>query len=981
MNSKASIVEKMSCARTWCSRLQILIVLAILCGGSLARAQFQTETWLGTGAGTLTWTNAADWTPHVVGTNGDALIFAVSPTNASANNFTNLNIYSITFTTNGYALTGSALTISSGITDNSSGVATPNPTRGGNSEAIPLTLGASQTFANNSTVIGTNTTYFTNIESGTIDLKTKTLTIGGSAPLFLNAAITSTNSGMLIVNNGSITRLAVSNSFGLNGAQITNYFQGAGTFIPAVTNYYTNSYVVAGVSTNYFVFSNVVAVVTNGSFVYTTNVFGPQNPDAVSVSSGSTLQLNNAWGIPSDSSGASVGNLSLDGTLDLNGISPFINGLEDSGSFAGVVDNLDPANTGLYTLTVGTGNSNGVFTGTIGTSANINNPGATVGTIGLTKTGYGTETLESANPYAGPTIINQGKLALASGGSLGTFSQVVTIGSGAVLDVSSLAPFYYQPVGPLTVAAGTPTKPYTNFLGSYDPTWGTSPANYVVTTTTNNVLTYTTNYDPIAMTTNVVIMTNFASFSYSTNSIISIVTADVYGNFWVNGGGAISPITTISPGIATWGIQGNLKMDNALALPAPQNKNRMNFLLNDTTTPGGGTNDLITVSGNLTIGDELDFVITPLNNNLAAGTYTLITSGNYTPETAGHAPVFDVVLERGLQGDTVTAQGNNIVFNSLGGAAHPGSVIWAGTAALPNWDVDLSQNWATNGPTFPNPDYFFPIDAVTFADSGISSVTLPVVVNPGSIHFINNKTNITFTQNQATFITGSAGGFVKDGSGTVTIQNPNSLSCPVTVNAGILALGYYNNSSFGQAVLYNAVPAQDLILGGGEILQNGVANVSPETDFQDLIVNPGASAIYQQGRQANEIPVYEFSNNVVRLVGGVLDLNTSGKAGSHGGVYFSGTNSPDGTNDYGNNHILGGWATMFLNDWVYANTANTTAQGGNSALPGGLLPDPEQSGALGCQQQRGDFGLGNGHWHADDQLAQAQHHGIVCAEH
>ena len=128
-------------------------------------------------------------------------------------------------------------------------------------------------------------------------------------------------------------------------------------------------------------------------------------------------------------------------------------------------------------------------------------------------------------------------------------------------------------------------------------------------------------------------------------------------------------------------------------------------------------------------------------------------------------------------------------------------------------------------------------------------------------------------------------------------------------------------------MLYNGVPAGDLILGGGEILQNSQANSQPYEGFQNLVINPGASAMYQAGRGANELPAWDVSNNVTRVVGGVLDISSSGKAGSHAGLYFEGTNSPDGTNDYGSNGILGGWATYALNDWEYANNANTTAAG------------------------------------------------------
>ena len=251
----------------------------------------------------------------------------------------------------------------------------------------------------------------------------------------------------MLINNSGIARLGAANLFGTNVVQITNVFVGSGTFNLPVTNIFTNVYIIAGVSTNYFYVTNtVVAGSTNGTYVYATNTFGPLNRDAVWVQGG-TLQLNSGSAIPN---GANVGNLAVDGTLDMGGQSFTVNGLDDSGGFSStfgpsVVDNLNPANTGTYTLTVGNANSNAVFTGVIGNSSG----GATVGTIALTKTGYGTETLANANYYAGPTLINQGKLVVPTGGSLGEFSTQMTIQPGAVLDVSGLGAQGYLPQGPL----------------------------------------------------------------------------------------------------------------------------------------------------------------------------------------------------------------------------------------------------------------------------------------------------------------------------------------------------------------------------------------------------------------------------------------------------------------------------------------------------------------------------------------------------
>jgi autotransporter-associated beta strand protein len=1011
MNPKSSITQKLPGARSWRSCLQLLVALAILCWGSLAKAQ-TSETWMGTNSTGTTpygWTNQLNWVDNTSGVNerptflGDNLTFGGSATvlmlaagKAPVNDFpyqaataittnlglsffnytntfatnayvytssgvtgpvfsyatnvvntnaplsfittnilfltngfgssttnvffvtntidtftnvytylpfantNNLNIGSITFTTNGITLSGTALTISNGISDNS----------GWNTNSIPMTLGKAQTFANSSAA------GYTNFENGTLQLVTNKLTVGGSQPLFLNGVISSTNGGNLVINNGGLTRLSAANLFGTNTVAITNNYTAA----TIATNYlyYTNYTGTVGGSTNISTIITNTFYVTNG-ITMNTNILGPQNPNVVWVEQG-VLQLNNAAAIPN---GANVGDLSVDATLDLNGQNQTINGLTDSGGGSGLIDNISTVNTGVYTLTLGNGNSNAVYTGVIGS-------GTTAGSIGVTKIGTGTQTFTAANQYVGPTIINQGKIVVASGASIGA-GPVLTIASGAQLDVSANNPGGYIPAASLTVSAGTPYKPYTNFLGSYDPNQGT---NFVVSTTaTNTLLTYLTNI-VTGVSTNIYPTTNITSYTYSTNTILSIVTNDVIGNFVVNGGGAIYPNNSVAAAFSTWSIKGNLTIDNSLGLGSPNNNNRANFVLNNVTTPGGGTNDLIAVNGTLSIGDQLNVVVTPFTGTLAGGAskYTLFTStGGFTPSsTIDTDPVvFNLIAERGITG-TFSHDANN-VYLTASGTGNPGSVIWAGTPTKENWDIDLTQNWITNGPTYPNPDYFFPQDNVTFNDNGVGVVTIPNPVSPGSVTFNNTKTNYTFTQNSGTYMLGAAGGFVKNGGGTVTLQNPNELGGPVTVNQGILALGYWGLGN--QNALFNGVPAQDLILGGGEILENSAVNVDPLVYFQDIVINAGASLINQATRGSGELPIYGVSNNVTRAEGGVLDVNLSGKAGSFAGLYFVSTNSPDGTNDFGTNGIVGGWATYALNDWLYANTAVTTANGGTMQYP------------------------------------------------
>lgn len=84
--------------------------------------------------------------------------------------------------------------------------------------------------------------------------------------------------------------------------------------------------------------------------------------------------------------GASAGNLTVDGTLDLNGTAQSLNGLNGTG----IIDNSAP---GASELTVGNNDASGTFTGVL-----LNTGG---GSLALKKTGSGNLTLTGPSNYAG----------------------------------------------------------------------------------------------------------------------------------------------------------------------------------------------------------------------------------------------------------------------------------------------------------------------------------------------------------------------------------------------------------------------------------------------------------------------------------------------------------------------------------------------------------------------------------------------------
>jgi autotransporter-associated beta strand protein len=172
-------------------------------------------------------------------------------------------------------------------------------------------------------------------------------------------------------------------------------------------------------------------------------------------------------------------------SLDLNGFSPTINGLNGDGT-------ITDATSSAPTLTVGENNGGGNFAGVIQDGS---------GTVAFTKTGNGTQILSGPSSYSGQTTVNAGTLADGAANALptdttldvtlpGTFDlaganqQVAGVtGSGIVTDSNSTASFTVAEAGADTfagtiidavelVAAGSGTLILTNANNTY--TGGTS---------------------------------------------------------------------------------------------------------------------------------------------------------------------------------------------------------------------------------------------------------------------------------------------------------------------------------------------------------------------------------------------------------------------------------------------------------------------------------------------------------------------------
>ena len=257
--------------------------------------------------------------------------------------------------------------------------------RAGNSNAIPSGYGRGLLQVNSGT---------------TLDMNNNNLT----ANAITGSGVIQCTNGARVLQVGG-TGLSFEFSGRLNGSSASAYptlrKTGGGTLIVdgAADNAFAAAIVDAG---------SLVLGKTSSSSVHALGATG----DALVVNSGGTAQLSGSG----DDQIADVRDVLLNGgTLDLNGRNEAINLLHGTG---GSVINSGGLITN--TLTVGSGNGSGSYSGVLRDGA---------GMLALTKTGTGTMTLIGTNSYSGATVVSNGWL-IVHGQLSGPGLTTVGVGAG-----------------------------------------------------------------------------------------------------------------------------------------------------------------------------------------------------------------------------------------------------------------------------------------------------------------------------------------------------------------------------------------------------------------------------------------------------------------------------------------------------------------------------------------------------------------------
>ncbi len=541
-------------------------------------------------------------------------------------------------------------------------------------------------------------------------------------------------------------------------------------------------------------------VLSSGSNSYTGNT---------TVSAGRLLV--GAWNaIPS---GAGKGDVYVNGTgiLKLWGISQNINGLNGGG----IVD-TQTANT----LTVGSNDATGSFSGV------MQNSGGAGNSLTFIKTGAGTQTLSGTNTYLGTTTVSAGTLAL-TGLTTNNIanSPTINVAGGAGLDASGLSG------GGIVLASGQTLKGAGTLTGNLSVGTGSvlAPGNSPGTLSQIGNATFASGGSYIWEINNATgsAGTNWDLLNVTGGLNITAIsgspfTIDITGLTALNAAGIIPNFNKYLPytwtiASVTTSITGFVSNKFALNSSAFTNNNDISGLASSgvfgiTTS---GTNLQLTYTGAVdapataywkdTQGTEL------WNTNAAGSTNWTTTSGGGVDTGSIPGVITDVHFYATGAGAFATNLGQDFTINSL--------TMDGGTS---NNAVSISGNTLTiNGAS-----------GITM-NSGSGMLTLNSnVVLGGAQTWLNNSSNLftvagnvdngthllTVDGTGNTAISGviSNGALTKTGTGILRLSGPNTYNGTTTLSNGTLQIGVNSVGSVG-SITSSAVGTGALALNGGKI--------------------------------------------------------------------------------------------------------------------------------------------------------------------
>lgn len=291
-----------------------------------------------------------------------------------------------------------------------------------------------------------------------------------------------------------------------------------------------------------------------------------------------------------------------------------------------------------------------------------------------------------------------------------------------------------------------------------------------------------------------------AAYTIPVGQTISGSGGTAYGDFSLG-----ATTARINPGTNGTGIGtvGTINFANTLTLAG----GTINLDLTNSTTQGGGVNDLLTIN-NLDITAASKIIVSPVTSGtLTVGTYRLI---NYTSATNLGSLTFASTAPLNATLDTSIAGQINLIVNALG---NPQNLRWNGPGG--DWDLNTNLNWFNTDTSAGT--VFFQGDSVTFDDTVGAPTTVNVVglLTPASITVDSSTNNFTFTGSGTI---GGTGMLTKRGTSNLTINTANSYSGGTKIEAGTVTVG--NAAGLGTFAVNLA--GGNLMVSGGVSVPNAI---------------------------------------------------------------------------------------------------------------------------------------------------------------
>lgn len=527
-----------------------------------------------------------------------------------------------------------------------------------------------------------------------------------------------TFSGAVLVTNGSTLQLGSSLALGGGTNKITVVASGSTLDINGYTAGGTVMVAGTGVSGN-------GALTDSGYSVYDNP--GPGFATNITLTGDTTFYYPTRWDMGSSAGGNVISTLGQPYNLTLN---------SSSGYFEWRNLALDPA---LANITVQSGNL-----GVVGTTS-FGNPADT-----LVLTPSGQLTIYGASVYVNKAVDFQNGASINNASGANTMNGTMTLETGA----------YCQ----FNVSGGTTLTLSNSLTGAgvlyQNGGTGTAILDGNSPAFTGGVILYSGQ-----TTLNGLIGSGITAYAGTTltGSGTADGLVDVGGNFYPGG----------QSGAGTFTAAGGLTLESTAALTMD---------LGATTGVGGGTNDLIAITGDLTVNGN-NISINPLAGSLATGSYVLMTySGNLNGSFGTAATVTSSRYSFTL--DTSTPH-----EIKLDVAGVPNLLAWNNGSGDGQWNTQSSYDWTNL--TSHVEDQFYSSDVVlldnTILGAANPNTTLTIgsgLVTP-SVITNNSSTNYTITGSGQI---GGAASLVKLGSSTLTINTVNTFTGNTVIEAGTVLI-------------------------------------------------------------------------------------------------------------------------------------------------------------------------------------------------